>query len=857
VTRVALRGLATRRLRAALTAVAIVLGVALVAGTFVLTDSITGAFNSIFQTIYRNTDATVTGRNAIDSSANGGAGGSGNGNSVPAFSESLLPRVLALPDVKDAIGDVSGSLQVVVHGKAITSGGAPNLGFSINPSKPQFSSLKLVSGSWPGPGGVVIDTNTASKKNLHAGETVGIQGVGPVVPLRISGLVKFGSASSLGGATLAGLQLATAQRLLGKVGKLDEIRASAKSGVSPQQLVNQIKPVLPRDAQVRTGAEQAQQDSSSITSFLSFLKTFLLVFAGVALFVGSFVIANSLSITIAQRTREFGTLRTLGASRRQIRRAILIESFAIGSVASVIGLLVGLGLAQLLFALFNAAGLTLPNSGTVVKPRTIVVAILVGVIVTVLASLRPAIRATRVEPIAAVREGAELPEGRLAKYRTVGSAGTVALGVIALLLGLFVASGTAAILILMGLGAVLIFIGVALLSARIVPTLATWLGWPATKIAGATGRLARDNARRNPQRTASTASALMIGLALVTFVSVLGAGIIADFKNSVDQIFTGDYAITAQNNFSPIPIAAGQAANTAPGVTAVGNVRAGEGQVFGSNDQLTAVNPQIAAVIKLNWIHGSQAVFAALGSNGAFTSDSYASNHHLSIGSPLTVTTPTGTHIPLVLKGTFKPPSGGSPFGTVTMSAATWDRYYQQPENLYTLVRMSGGETAANEKVLDRALAPFPNAKVQSRQSFINNQIAGLSSILNILYVLLALSIVVSLFGIVNTLVLSVFERTREIGMLRAVGTTRRQVRRMIRHESVITAFIGSIIGILLGIAFGALLAARDSSTIAFVIPVGSLIIFLIASWIVGLLAAIFPARRAAKLQPLDALAYE
>ena len=857
MTRVALRGLATRRLRAALTAVAIVLGVALVAGTFVLTDSITGAFNSIFQTIYRNTDATVTGRNAIDSSANGGAGGGNNGNSVPAFSESLLPRVLALPDVKDAVGDVSGSLQVVVNGKAITSGGAPNLGFSVNPSKPQFSSLKLVSGSWPGPNSVVIDTNTASKKNLHTGETVGIQGVGPVEQLRISGLVKFGSASSLGGATLAGLQLATAQRLLGEVGKLDEIRAGAKSGTSPQQLVNQIKPILPRDAQVRTGAQQAQQDSSSITSFLSFLKTFLLVFAGVALFVGSFVIANSLSITIAQRTREFGTLRTLGASRRQIRRAILIESFVIGSVASVIGLLVGLGLAQLLFALFNAAGLTLPNSGTVVKPRTIIVAILVGVIVTVLASLRPAIRATRVEPIAAVREGAMLPEGRLAKYRTVGSAGTVALGVIALLLGLFVASGTAAILILMGLGAVLIFIGVALLSARIVPTLATWLGWPATKIAGATGRLARDNARRNPQRTASTASALMIGLALVTFVSVLGAGIIADFKNSVDQIFTGDYAITAQNNFSPIPIAAGQAAKTAPGVTAVGNVRAGEGQVFGSNDQLTAVNPQIAAVIKLNWIHGSQAVFAALGSNGAFTSDSYASNHHLSIGSPLTVTTPTGTHIPLVLKGTFKPPSGGSPFGTVTMSSATWDRYYQQPENLYTLVRMSGGETAANEKVLDRALAPFPNAKVQSRQSFINNQIAGLSSILNILYVLLALSIVVSLFGIVNTLVLSVFERTREIGMLRAVGTTRRQVRRMIRHESVITAFIGSIIGILLGIAFGALLAARDSSSIAFVIPVGSLIIFLIASWIVGLLAAIFPARRAAKLQPLDALAYE
>ncbi len=576
--RVALRGLATRRLRAALTAVAIVLGVALVAGTFVLTDSITGAFNSIFSTIYQGTDATVTGRNVIDSGATGGAGG-GNGG-VPPFSQSLLARVQGLPGVKDAVGDVSGSLQLVVGGKAITSGGAPNLGFSVDPSKPQFSSLRLVSGTWPGPNDVVIDTTTASKKNLHTGGTVGVQGTGPVVPLRISGLVKFGSASSLGGATLAGLQLPTAQRLLGRQGKLDEIRAGAKPGVSSKQLVAQIGPILPKDTQVRTGAQQATKDSSSITGFLSFLKTFLLVFAGVALFVGSFVIANSLSITIAQRTREFATLRTLGASRRQVRRSILVESFVIGAVASVVGLLVGLALAQGLFALFNAAGLTLPNTGTVVKPRTIIVAIIVGVVVTVIASLRPAIRATRVEPIAAVREGATIPEGRLARYRFVMSAATAVVGVIALMLGLFVASGTGAVLILMGLGAVLIFIGVALLSARVVPRLATWLGWPATRIAGAIGELARDNTIRNPQRTASTASALMIGLALVTFVTVLSAGIIANFKGAVNDVFRGDYAITAQNNFSPIPISAGETAARAPGVVAVGDVRAGQGRVL-------------------------------------------------------------------------------------------------------------------------------------------------------------------------------------------------------------------------------------------------------------------------------------
>ena len=537
-------------------------------------------------------------------------------------------------------------------------------------------------------------------------------------------------------------------------------------------------------------------------------------------------------------------------------RAILVESLAVGIIASVIGLLVGLGLAKGLFALFNAVGFTLPNNGIVVKGRTVEVAIIVGVLVTVLASLRPAFRATRVEPIAAVREGASLPESRFAKHRTKGSATATLLGFASLIFGLFVAKGTAAVLAWMGVGALLIFIGISLLSSRIVPRLATWLGWPATRLAGVVGRLARENSRRNPQRTASTASALMIGLALVTLVAILSAGIISNFKGAVNALFTGDYAITAQNNFSPVPNSAGAAAATAPVVTAVGNVRAGEGRVFANNEQLTAVDPGVRQVMKLDWKHGSQAVLSTLGPDGAFTTDSYASKHHLSVGSPIQITTPTGARVNLVIRGIFKPPAGGSPFGPVTMSAATWDRLYAQPQNLFTFVKTAGGETAANQAALDRALAAFPNAKVQTRQKFIDNQIAGLKSVLNILYVLLALSIIVSLFGIVNTLVLSVFERTREIGMLRAVGMSRRQVRRMIRHESVITALIGSVIGIALGIVLGALLAARVDF-IAFTLPVGSLIAFVITAWIVGLLAAIFPARRAARLEPLDALSYE
>jgi putative ABC transport system permease protein len=627
--------------------------------------------------------------------------------------------------------------------------------------------------------------------------------------------------------------------------------------VSPQQLVRQIRTVLPPGTQVRTGAEQAQKSADSTNSFLTFFKTFLLAFAGIALFVGSFVIANSLSITIAQRTREFAILRTLGASRRQVLRAILLESVTVGVLASVTGLFVGLGLAKGLFALFDAVGFTLPNSGLVFQGRTVIVALLVGILVTVAASLRPALRATRVPPIAAVREGSVLPERGTQRGRTLRSVGLSVAGFAALVYGLFAPGlGTSGVLIWMGLGALMIFIGVALLSARFVPALAGALGWPAVRWGGAVGRLARENARRNPQRTASTAAALMIGLALVTLVALLAAGIISNFKGAVNALFTGDYVVTAQNNFSPMPTAVADAAAKTPGLAAIGSVRGDQSRIFGNVENQTAVDPDIGQTIKLDWKQGSQAVFSNLGADGAFTDDGYAKKHHLRVGSPVVLTTPTGDHLRVTIKGIFKPPAGGSPFGPVTISSATFDGAYQQPENLFTFIDMHGGENDANAAALERTLKEFPNAKVQTRSKFIDNQISGLKSTLNVLYVLLALSIIVSLFGIVNTLVLSVFERTREIGMLRAVGLTRRQTRRMIRYESVITALIGTATGISLGIVLGALLAARVDA-INFSIPVASLIIFVIAAVVVGLLAAIFPARRAARLVPLEALSYE
>ncbi len=852
MTRFALKGLLGRKLRTALTAIAIVLGVTMVSGTYVLTDSIDKAFDSIFTEVREGSNVVVSGKAAFDLS-------DGSGASAPSFDESVLDDVRGVEGVQAAEGSVdSESAQFIgADGKAIVYGGAPNLGFSIAEGDSQFNPLTLVQGSWPGPDEVVVDESTADKEDFAVGDEVGVQAAGPVEQLRVSGIVRFGSAASLGGATLAGFDLPTAQRLFDKEGQLDEIAVAAGAGVSDEELLDEIQPVLPENTQVISAAQQSEEDAADTNEFITFLQGFLLAFAGIALFVGSFVIANSLSITIAQRTREFATIRTLGGSRRQVLVSIVIEALVVGVLASIAGLFLGLGLARLLFELFDAVGFTLPNSGLIFETRTIVVSLLVGILVTLLASLRPAVRATRVPPIAAVREGATLPESRFARFRTAGSLTLTAVGFAALAYGLFGEGlGTTQLLTWMGLGALLIFLGVALFAQRIVRPFAQVLGWPATRIGGVAGKLARDNSRRNPQRTASTASALMIGLALVTLVAVLAQGITSTFRGAVDDIFTSDYAITAQNNFSPIPTSAAEAAADADGVEAVASVRTAEARIFDSNEFVTAVDDAAADAITLDWIDGSQQVFSELGRDGAFVADDYAEDHGLTVGSPITILTPSGEEVGLEIKGIFDPPAGGSPFGSVTFSSELFDDLYESPRNLYSFVKMDGGVTDANTAALTAALADFPNAKAQTREEFVDNQIAALSSILNILYVLLALSVVVSLFGIVNTLVLTVFERTREIGMLRAVGMTRRQTRRMIRHESVITALIGGVLGIALGVVLGGLLVARVDF-IEFSLPTAQIVIFAVLTIVVGIIAAIFPARRAAKLNPLEALQYE
>jgi putative ABC transport system permease protein len=851
---VTLRGLAGRKLRAGLTAFAIVLGVAMISGAYVLTDTISRAFDTIYQQTYKNADVVIAGKTAFENRE-------GNGVDAPTFPAALLPKVQSLDGVAFAAGEVEDDQTRLVdkNGKSIGTGGASSFAVSVEPNGDQrFNPLRLKDGRWPsGAGEIAIDRATADKNHFAIGDRIGVTARGAERRFRIAGLVSFAAVDSIGGSTISVFDLPTAQQLFGKPGQLDFIRVQAKPDVPTSRVLAEINPLLPSTAQAKGSAEQAKEDKKDVSGSLKVIQYALLAFGGIALFVGSFVIANTLSITIAQRVREFATLRTIGASRRQILWSVVVESLVIGLIGSVVGLFLGLLIAKLLDALLTAVGIDLPETGTVLATRTIVVSILVGTLVTLLASLRPALRATRVPPIAAVREGFVMPPGRFARYRTLFGVVVTAIGLGLLALGIFTSGPIAQHLIALGLGLLLLFLGVATFAPRIVPALASVLGWPGAKISGAPGALARDNAMRNPSRTASTAAAVMIGLGLVTFVALLGQGLRSSFESAVDQLFVGDYALTATNTFQPLTVEAERALKGTAGAT-VSGIRAGSGKYLGAVHNLTAVEPNMSKVIALRWKEGTGDVAAQLGRDGMFTDDDYAKKHNLHVGSAVRIQVPSGKFVNVTVKGIFEKPNGGSPFAEATIGSALFDSLTPRPENEMALMNMPGGVSDANTSALESRLRLFPDSNVQTQSEFKTAFEKPINSLLGMLYALLGLSVVVSVFGIINTLVLTVFERTRELGMLRAVGMTRRQVRRMIRYESIVTALIGATLGITIGFVLAALVTTELSSQgFVFAIPYASIVFFILAAIVVGILAAVFPARRAARLNVLQALQYE
>jgi len=851
VTRVALKGLLGRKVRASLTALAVVLGVAMVSGSFVLTDTISKAFTSIFSSAYDNTDAVVSGKKLVDYSSSGNA-------TVSPDTLALIRKQPYVASAAGAIADLNGDSTraklIGKDGKAIDNGGAPTFGFGIDTSQPRFNPLKLEEGRWAAAADeVVIDPDTAKDEHFTVGDSIGVAAVGPVQRFRIVGIAKYGDVESLGGATFAVFTIPEARRLLHMDG-FTAIAVAAKGDLSQDQLAGRLQKLVPGTAQVKTAEEQANADKKGIAGFLTFIRGFLLGFGGIALFVGAFVIFNTLSITVAQRTRELATLRTLGATRRQVLRSVILESAAIGLLASVVGLLSGFGLARGLSALFGALGLGLPEAAPVYALHTFVVSLLLGVLVTVLAGLVPAFRSTRIAPIAAARGG--MPQKVRGRRATI--AGVVLLAVAALLLGYAVTGdrlGSGSSLLALGIGALALISGTAGVASRLVAALAAVLGWPFRRFGGAAGRIASENAVRNPQRTASTAAALMIGIALVSFVAVLGRGVHDSMNNAIAQQFPAAWVVTSKNGWSGFPVAAGDAAAKTPGVTSVTSIRGDRGLIGDTQVNVDGVDPStVSGLYHFEWKRGSsESTLAELSNGGALVKESFAKKSHLELGQQFILLGSSGKPVSLHVAGFYQPPRIAELLGGVVVSQDAFDTAFPRAQNQFTLIDGNPSKAA-----LAKALAAFPDTKVQTHAEFVKNQTSFMGSLLNLVYVLLALSVVVSLFGMVNTLVLSVWERTREIGMLRAVGMSRRQARRMVRHESIVTALIGAGLGMPLGVLLAyAVTHALSRFGVEFEVSVATLAKFALVAIVAGVLAAIAPARRASKLNVLSALQYE
>jgi putative ABC transport system permease protein len=842
VIRLALRNLLARKRRTLLIALAVVVGVAQVSGAFVLTDSMNSSIDELFQTGQRGIDVVVAPKTTSSDA------------DPPTLPASTLTRVKAHEGVKEAVGEIFAMSTILKKDGKPVSTGAPSFVASRSPQA--LSSWRLSAGRWAQSSReTVLDQTTATRTKFRLGDAVTIVGVRGAEPLTITGFATFGD-SSLAGASVALTTTENAARLTGREGRFDDVIVVAKPGTSPTALRTAIRHTLAGDpVTVNTAADAAAKQADDLKTQLGFLQPILLAFGVIALFVGSFVIVNTFSATLAQRAQELALLRALGATQRQVARSVLAESALIGVVAGVLGLAGGLLLGPAILSLFRTVGVDLPNAGTVIKPRTVIVALLTGPVVTTLAGLLPVRRAASVPPIQAMRGHTTRDEAQ----RPGILAWSIAVLAAAAVVGSLVTSGTLAA-ILVGAGAVLTLIAVAALAPLVLGPILTVVGAPIARL-GHVGRLARLNAMRQPRRTTTTAGALMVGVALVTFVSVFAAGVSAITRDAFSERVRADLGLSESSNMG-FPAAAQDVVRRDPAVRRVVGLQfAGLEEVKSEEGvAVTGVDPGLADVYRLGWVDGNDALLGQLGTHDAIT-DRQAGGviGRARVGDRITVRRGDGTRLTLTVRGTID--EGNTFLGkSIIVPRAVLQREGAQSRVQLAFVRLNDGvDRAAVQRRITAALRrPFPVVDALTRDELEDRFVGQVNQLVNMIYAFLAFALLVSLLGISTTFTLTVQERRRELGMMRAIGTTRRQIRRLVREEAILTGLLGGVLGVAVGLGFGALVArllAKDG--FRYVVPTGSIVVVVVAAAIVAAAAASLPARRAGKLDIVEAISVE
>jgi len=848
--RATLKGLLAHKLRMGMSAFAIVLGVAFVAGTFVFTDTLSSSFTDLF----RQTAPDVTVRPAQAAAAASGGFTGADSRTVPA---EIVDDLAALDGVERADGNITdqGTYIIGSDGKVVGSGGgAPGIGgnFNDSPAADGSAIVTITEGVPPnGPGEVVIDDKSAASGGFQLGDTIALvtSGAQPSVTGTLVGTVRFGETGNLIGATLTLFDTATAQQLyLGGANVFNDVAVTGDGTLTNLELRDVIAAALPPGFEAVDDVEFAAENQDQLQQGLSFITTFLLVFAAVALVVGTFLILNTFSIIVAQRTRELALFRALGAAKAQVTRSVLLEALVVGLVGSTVGLALGFALAAGLKALFGAIGIDLGEAGLVFEPRTAIAAYSVGVLVTLLAAYLPARKAARVPPIAAMRDDVSIPESSMHR-RFVGGVVLTAIGAALMVWSLSFDGGLQPL----GGGVLAVFIGVALLSPVISRPIVAVIAGGYPRMFGTVGLLARENARRNPRRTAATASALMIGLALVTTMAILGQST----KSSVDELVSSelkaDYVVS---NAIQAPFSAAVAEQIAEvdGVAQTVPFRFTVVQIDGEQSFVSAFDG--AAMSDVVVITVESGVLTT-GDDGVLVESGRAEREGWTVGDTVTIDFPAGP-ADLTISAIVK----SSQFigSEIVLPLAALEAGGIAPvDSIVYISRAQGADSAAVLSGIDAVLADLPTVSVKDQDEFAQEQRAPIDQLLGIIYALLGLAVIIAVLGIVNTLALSVIERTREVGLLRAVGMSRRQLRSMIRLESVAISLLGAVLGIGLGLIFGISLqqAISDQGIAVLNVPVVQLLIFVVLAGVVGVLAAVWPARRAARMDVLRAITTE